>query len=75
MEVTDKAQGYGKFDETAHELEQAASKSASNDVGPARRTTFSEAALLSAAVRSRPATSVLIACAAGYALGWLADRR
>jgi hypothetical protein len=75
MEVTEPAQGYGKFDETAHELEQAASKNAANSAGQVRKAASSRTALLSAGVRSRPTISMLIACVAGYALGWLVDRR
>ena len=74
--MTDQAQdGFGKFEETVHELEQAAAEKADSAAGQARRTDIDGLSALSAAVRSRPAILLLIACVAGYALGRLADPR
>ena len=73
--MTDEAQGYGKFEETAHELEQAAAEKAGNAARHLRSAGTGGQGSLSAAVRSRPVAILLIACVAGYALGRLANRR
>lgn len=76
MDMTDKAQdGYSKFEEAVHELEQAAAERQDGAVVQARHAGSDGLSALCAAVRSRPASSLLIACLAGYALARLADPR
>ncbi len=74
--MTDQAQdGFGKFEKTVHELEQAAAEKADSAGKQARRTGIDGPSALSAAVRSHPVLSLLISCVAGYAMGRLADPR
>ena len=67
MSTTDQSHGYGKFEETAHELEQAAAERA--ELTQKAGTSGIDA--LSAAIRARPVSAMLMACTAGYLLGWL----
>ena len=79
-DASDKArEGYGRFEETAHHLAEAAAERAGGAASRVRRAGTgaldSLTAVLSESVRVRPAFSVLMACAAGYLLGWVSDRR
>ena len=66
MSTTEQAKGYGSFEETARELEQAAADKAGAAADKARRTWPRGMAALSTAVRTRPVTAMLMACAGGY---------
>ena len=73
MDTSNQArEGFGKFEETVHELEQAAAEKADIAGGQARRIGLAE---LSEAVRNRPASLMLVACVAGFVLGRLVNSR